>query len=155
MLLLLVLKERFILVLQLVPLGSLVMGAWVRALLIGWTRDEARARCRWAESSDFCRECVVHFVLNFRNNLLVISGVVSRAWIGVEGLTDHSVLGRAKRSRRVTLMVELGLVIGVVNTRSHLVWSNNLPKFSLSLSSLQVDSHLLLLLSYKIIIINI
>ena len=97
----------------------------------------------------------MHFVLNFGHNLLVISGVVARTWIGVHWLTDHSVLGCQERSRSISLMIELRRVIGVVNARSHLVRGNELPKLSLSLSSLQIDSHLLLLLSYKIIIIKI
>ena len=129
------------------------MCSWVRALLIGWTRDETRARCSWTKSRNFSRECVVHFVLNFGYNLPMISSVIARTWIGVQWLTNYSVLRCLKRSRSIPLMVELGRIIGVVNTRPHFCWSNDLPKLSLSFSSLQVDSHLLLLLSYKLIII--
>jgi hypothetical protein len=36
-----ILKERFILILQLVPFGGRVVIAWVGTLLIRWARDKA------------------------------------------------------------------------------------------------------------------
>jgi hypothetical protein len=84
----------------------------------------------------------VHFVLNFGHNLSRLASVIAGTWIGIEGLTNHSILGGLERSRRISLVIELRLVILIVDARSNFVWGVDLPKLSLSFSSLQVNRHL-------------
>ena len=84
----------------------------------------------------------MHFVLNFGHNLSSLASVVAGTWVGIEGLTNDSILRGLERSRRVPLVIELRLVILIVDARSNFVRGVDLPKLSLPFSSLQVDRHL-------------
>lgn len=141
-LVLLVFEEGLVEILQIVPLLLLVIltGVWI--LLIGGPLDKSRSWRSWAKSWNLGCKGIVHFILNLWNDFSFLTRITSSAWIRIECITHGSILGCMERSGSVFLVVKLRSISLVVNTWTDICRSIILPKFSLSLCSLQINRHI-------------
>ena len=132
-------------VLTLMPVSwRFVIVSWIWAGNVWRTLDKARSWSSWAESIDFGGESIVHFVLNLWHDLSFLRGIEPWARVRVQLIWDVSILASVEWGGRVSLMVELRCVGFVIDAWAYIWWIDCLPKFSFSLSSLQVNRHICL-----------
>ena len=83
----------------------------------------------------------MHFILDFWYNLAFLCSVVAWTGVRIELLCYGSIFASVEWGGGISLVIELRRIVLVVDT-----WTNsgrrwNFPKFSLPVSSLQIDSH--------------